>query len=81
MSIRKTTISNLKENSIGCELCKGRNTLHVRECIDDVLKEAWFRCLDCKKDYGCKLHFSKKQDGSFTVNTEIIWTKEIKEIK
>lgn len=73
-------ISNLNENSLRCDLCKGLSTLYVKEIdSENKIVDAWFRCLVCKKDYGAKLHFYKLPDGTIKIKTEIIWKREIKE--
>lgn len=72
-------ISNLKENSLKCNLCGSLNTRHIRQLEDGITTECWFRCLGCKKDYGAKLNFYKLQDGTVKINTEITWTKGIKD--
>lgn len=74
----ETTVSDLGECSLKCDLCKSMKTMHVRESIDDITKEAWWRCLNCKKEYGAKLHFFKNPDGSFGFKTEILWKKDLK---
>lgn len=72
--------SDLKENSLACDLCKSRKTLYIKELDDDdIMVDAWWRCLNCKKEYGAKLNFYKTQDGEMKIKTEISWKREIKE--
>ena len=72
-------VSDLKENSLRCDLCKSRNTRHVARYIDGHNDDSWFRCLDCKKEYGAKLYFYKLPDGTMKIKTEILWKRDIKE--
>lgn len=75
----ETIISDLKENSLQCELCKSKNTRNVKTYDEDGrITDSWWRCLNCNKDYGAKLHFYKTPDGT-KIKTEILWKREIKE--
>ncbi len=77
--MRELKVSNLKQNSLKCDLCGSLETRHVAEYEDGRIVEAWWRCLSCKKEYGSKLHFFKRTDGTFGIETEILWKKDFKD--
>jgi len=72
-------ISNLKDNSLACNLCGSRDTRHVATYVDGHNEDSWFRCLNCKKEYGSQLHFYKMPDGSMKIKTEMLWKRDFKE--
>lgn len=75
----ETIVSNLKDNSLACNLCGSRDTRHVARYINGHNDDSWFRCLSCRKEYGAKLHFYKMPDGTMKIKTEILWKRDLKE--
>lgn len=69
-------VSDIGENALTCELCKGCKVLSVKEFDKEGhILDSWWRCLKCKKDYGCQVKFYKNSDNLTKIQLEVNWRK------
>lgn len=73
-------VSNLGDNSLKCELCGSKETLHVRHLEDNVTTEAYWRCMGCKKEYGAENIFYKLPDSDkIHLKVKVLWKRDTKD--